>query len=206
VSGWMSRRVGRLRVERSGPGSSQHGQRGRSGASRGVDAARESFCRCRRHPPRDHFGRYQLRAYRRSAGPCWHTARSARGNLLELEGVALAVLEPRDPDRADLRAPRRRGCRRTMYTRGLTAATGRSRSGRPGSERGTVEAARARRIERHPRAVRPAPDSAPRGAPDDGAVMSGDRGPSNQQVVPRPCSSAGRAGCLFVKGWRTGAR
>jgi len=67
-------------------------------------------------------------------------------------------------------------------------------SPRPRSECGMVQAARARRRERHSQAVRPAPDSAPRGAPGDGAAMSGSPRTSNQQVVPRPRSSAGRAG------------
>ena len=58
------------------------------------------------------------------------------------------------------------------------------------------------RRERRSRAVRPASDSAPRGAPDPASAMSGVRRRPNQQVVPRPRSSAGRAGRFrFEREW-----
>ena len=54
------------------------------------------------------------------------------------------------------------------YTRRLTATTERSSAGRPRSERGTVRAAQDRRREGRSRAVREAPDSAPRRTPRTG--------------------------------------
>src|SRR4051812_5415217 len=82
------------------------------------------------------------------------------------------------------------------YTPRLTAATGRSSASKATSECGTVQAAQARRRERRPRAETAGARYRARRAPDLPAAMS-DAGPvPNQQVVPRPRSSAGRAGAL----------
>src|SRR5215210_289116 len=85
--------------------------------------------------------------------------------------------------------------------RDLTATTERSTDG-TAPERARDGASRAgnARREGRSRAVRSAPDSAPRGVAKRAAAMTGRHRDPNQQVVPRPRSSAGRAGRSILGG------